>query len=200
MIKTVIITTSNQPGRQERATADMAKWGIPFEFHVAHHGPPLATPFERACNLWDAVRNVLEANRDQPYLMVMEDDCYFTRDPFEIELPRGDWWQFYLAANIKRQTFKVPGYPDWSLLQGAWGTYCVIYTNQGINWIAHRMSVGRWHNALYDDWCANYLHYKGRSLVYNEPVAMTYPNFSEMDQRECDYQETIAKSYKYIAR
>lgn len=196
-MKTVVITTTPRTDRQERITAELGKWGIPFEFHFASIG---TTWEERGRTNWNAHMDILKANKDQERLMVLEDDCYFTRNPMDIPMPRGDWMQVYLGANITNQTVKSK-HPGWSILQGAWGAYCIIYSKEGINWIPSvQVSQHQWFNPCYDDWLRAYFHMKGRSLIYNELVARTYPNYSDVTQMECDYEDAIEKSYKYISR
>lgn len=190
-MKVIIITLPKRTDRQEKMREMMEKWGIEFEFYFAQ---PAASPQLSNAN---AHREILKAHKDNNWLMIMEDDCYFTENPLLIPRPAG-YWQYYFGANITNQTFNGPA--GWSILQGAWGTYCIIYSKQGINYVAQFYNETFWGNPCYDDYLRGHLHLKGKSLIYNKFIALTYPGFSDVDNRECDYTKIITDSQKFLTK
>jgi hypothetical protein len=149
--------------------------------------------------------NILKNSLLEHYekVLVLEDDCSFRRMdmfwPIHIQLESLDWNWMYYGANLRP-------YPDHiepmactanlRTIQAAYTTHAIGYTKSAMNAVVslYKPEMGM----MFDAWLDEYLLRSMPAHISYPFLCVQKPTFSDLWNRNVDYQDTFIASEEYI--
>lgn len=128
-------------------------------------------------------------------ILVLEDDCHFLYNPVaaleraKMELP-DDYELLFLGGNVHKPAIKYSEHLH--RLTACVGNHAVLYTRSAMDTLAELYEQGTKPTDMIVD---NEIVQKGNSYIVSKLLAVQSPGYSDIEQKETDYQNLLIDRY-----
>ncbi len=201
--KILLINLPKRTERLEASIKELKDHYIPFQvFDAVEH--------ERgAYGLYLTLKNLLERAEYEGWenILIFEDDCVMVQDDFNdymnaaiMELKYLDWDLFYLGGNVYKPLCRVPKCDFLLRIEGVMSTHAVAYSKQGWKLMLEEMrrieKAGVTQPEAIDLILERVLQKRGKSFIANPLLCVQRPGWSDVENRETNYQNLIQDRYQ----